>query len=285
MKYSAYGFQKGRTPNNETRIFDGLGGCWGYLARSGVSDTLVINEITYYTRHANFNGSSFNLLKPESLTHKAFLAQCVDAINEGYLEYEILDDTGEGLVLKFKNLHDKLRQRTMWILFTLRSLIEFNPSSDFNGAVMVNACKTSLNLREKILLSQLFYKANASRTLGQQAWRLAFFESGGSAAWLRQMTLADLRGILRGGKYFTGNEKSKMTWGAGGGYYSNQDVQNTARVSVESGLSRDDYSDVQGHVQGILIKLIATDTRNGSSMEADKAFRKIVRFVKYYKKD
>lgn len=278
MRYHANGFRKNRGVSNNEVLFTGNAGCWGMLAGSGIPKISVVNQIVFETQYKQFQGSSFFKLKPENLTDQEFLGRCVDAINEGYLDYEISEGQNQDLVITFNNLHDKLRQRTMWILFTIRSMLQFL-YNDTNISPMLLKSKMSLTLREKIIYSQLLYRNSSG--IGRNANNAIYtYNTGGHAAYLTDMTMADFRAMTRGGAYYTGSEVSKMIWGVGGGYYSSQDVQDTARAAqTAASLSH-------GGLTNNMFSIIDSVLRpKGNTISAEEGLRKLIRLVKYYKKD
>lgn len=272
MEYTAKGFTLGKPVSNDLTIFSGFAGCWGVLAHGGSSTTgKVINQISFKTEVERVSDTAYRVLKPAEVSNLDFIVQCVDAINEGYLEYEV-KEVDHRIHISFNNLHDKLKQRTMWILFTLRSLFQYQGTAEL--ARHMKGMKTNFTLRELIIYGQTFYKIS---DMASQIPYITKYNSGGTALRHSDLSLADFRAILRGGRYYTGSALSKVLWSEGGGYKSGTNVQNTARAT-------DTRSETAVGTQQSEFYLVIKSFQKNERM-CSEGFRKLVRLVKYYKKD
>lgn len=273
MQYTARGFVAGNPVSNDQQIYSGYAGCWGNLANTHYTRGNVINQISFQTEVERYNDTAYRALKPEGMTDIEFITQCVDAINEGYLDY-VVEKQGSYTVITVNNLHDKLKQRTMWILFVLRSLFQYSGTGKL--AKVMKEMKTKFTLRELILLSQSFY---VGTNMGDRSEFITHYSSGGVAIRHRDMSLADFRAILRGGRYYTGSELSKVTWSQTGGYKSGTNVQNTSRAM--------DTSDIEAvrESRGLYDAMKAYHAGKVEGSMTHETFRKFLRLVKYYKKD
>ncbi|MGL5084867.1 MAG: hypothetical protein ACRC68_03995, partial [Clostridium sp.] len=216
MRYAAFGYRKGSTPNSETQLWNGSWGCWGSLAKGGsISPTYVVNQIVYHTEHNVFSGSSFkSYMAHHNLTLEQAVRSSIDAIFEGYIDYEVeMNTRGTSCTITFNNLHDKRRQRTMWSLFALRCWFTYQHQGKTTEWLLKD-CKTSLTLREVILYSQVIQSTVAP--LNVQVGRQFYYNADGSnAAYLMQMTLTEWRRILKGGYYRQTGHNAEDLWSKG----------------------------------------------------------------------
>ena len=272
MQYTARGYLVGRDVSNDEQIYNGYAGCWGNLGNTHYVRGKAINQISFQTEVERYSDTAYKSLHPKGMSHVEFITQCVDAINEGYLDYTVEVISGNTHIT-FDNLHDKLKQRTMWILFTLRSLFQYSGTGAL--AKLLNEMKTSFTLRELIILSQAFYSA---KNMADNSPYIGHYSSGGNAIRHRDMSMADFRAILRGGRYYTGSTNAQTLWSAGGGYKSGTNVQNTSRAMDTSDVevvrvSRGLYEAMSDYFAGSVEGTMTPET-----------FRKFLRLVKYYKK-
>ena len=234
MRYEARGYRKprGNAPvqiSNDQSLFNGQWGCWGGLAQGArISPSQVVNQIIWNTEVGGFSGAGVKKYAAKNnLSLEQAIRNSIEAVNEGYLEYEItMLDGGRNCHVTFNNLSNKRRQRTMWILFVLRCWFQY----DFQGygaSWYLEKCNTTLTLREVILYTQVI-TTSYSPFNRHQGCLFGYSSDGGNAAYLGHMSMTEWRRILKGGYYSDTVSSAQELWSEGGGYKSNQRVQRTA---------------------------------------------------------
>ncbi|QDH46508.1 hypothetical protein LAh6_117 [Aeromonas phage LAh_6] len=283
MRYAAFGYKKGSPVSNDVTIYNGQAGCWGVLAGNHTVGTNVINQIHFDLELSRFHNGAWDALKPKGMSDEEFAEKAFEAINEGYLDYRFEMKTGSSgtssLHLIVDNLSEKLRQRTMWILFTFRSMIQYVTNAG-NAAYLIADMKMSMTLREKIILSQIFYRGSGDLGSGFNG-EVFLYNFGGCVLYTPHVTIADIRALLRGGKYYELDKVSKETWSVGGGYKSDQNVQNIA-CAMNTGKSSPDR-DIES-LSSIVRNSAWLEYNNRKGCLKEGQLRKFIRWLKYYKK-
>lgn len=283
MRYAAFGYRKGGISNSETQLWNGSWGCWGALAQgSRLRPSTVVNQIVYHTEINEFSGTALKAyMAHHNLTLEQAVRNSVDAILEGYIDYEVeMNLRGTTCTITFNNLHDKRRQRTMWSLFALRCWFTYQHQGK-TAEWLLKDCKTSLTLREVILYSQVIQSTIAP--LNNRDRQFYYNADGSNAAYLMQMTLTEWRRILKGGYYRQTGQNAEDLWSKGGGYLSSQQVQRTANSWTKD--YSDDFRNFASSTGVSLVSLINREfmITPARTMSAE-VMQKFVRYVKYRKK-
>lgn len=291
MYYYSKGYQEGEEPSSRHMMYNGSWGCWGALSHR--TSTHKINEIGYYVEEGN--AVLAELAKRYEVTPEQAFLMAAQAIVGDYITVRLGEQkvwgTGNSqhnhYLVVFENLHDKLKQRTMWMLFTLRDFMR--PKGLKVLVALFDKVGTTTTLREKAIFCNAFY--NVTSVLGGD--RFGLYITGGSGTPIKAMTVSDLRAILKG-KYFEGTAKvgcyAKVKWGDScTPYRAGFNVQRTALPSLngrDADLNQDYNSGTQkgnDYRDGIKHHWDTCDGKM-AGLSGDVPLAAFVRFVKYYKK-